>query len=76
MNPDEINAMMSSLDNQRGADDDLKRALRNVQQDPNNPSHLLDLQAAMQKWSLATQTQTTVLQQLDDSLKNIITKMS
>jgi type III secretion apparatus needle protein len=76
MNPDEIKAVMSSLDNRQGADDDLKRALKNVEQDPNNPSHLMDLQAAMQKWSLATQMQSTVLQQLNDSLKSIITKMS
>jgi type III secretion apparatus needle protein len=75
MNPDEITAAMSSLTDQQGAQDELKRALEKVQQGPGSPEDLQQLQIAMQKWSMAIQIQSQIIQQVNDSLKNIINKM-
>ena len=75
MNPDEIKAAMSSLTDQQGAQDELKNALEKLQQGSGSPEDLQRLQIAMQKWNMANEIQAQMVQQLSDSLKNIIQKM-
>jgi type III secretion apparatus needle protein len=75
MNLDEISAAMSSLADRQSADDELKRMLEKLQQNPQDPKHLIDLQAAMQKWNMAIETQSDMIKKLGDALKDVIQKM-
>ncbi len=73
LNQDELMAAMSSLNDTRA--DELKRAMEKVQQNPSSPDDLMQLQIAMQKWSLANEMQARMIKELNDSLKGIIDKM-
>ena len=76
MNQDEISAAMSSLlaDQQR-AQDELKQALEKVQQGEPSPADLVQMQMAMQKWSMMNQLQSQTIQQMNDAMKSIINKI-
>ncbi|HEX4294703.1 MAG TPA: EscF/YscF/HrpA family type III secretion system needle major subunit [Rhizomicrobium sp.] len=73
LNQDELMAAMSSLNDTRA--DELKRAMEKVQQNPQSADDLMQLQIAMQKWSLANEMQARMIKELNDSLKGIIDKM-
>jgi type III secretion apparatus needle protein len=73
LNPDEIMAAMSSLDDK--GSDELKRALEKVQQGPASAEDLMHLQIAMQKWQLAIEMQSRTIKELNDSLKSVIGKI-
>ena len=73
LNQDELLAAMSSLNDTRV--DELKSAMEKVQQNPQSADDLMQLQIAMQKWSLANEMQARMIKELNDSLKGIIDKM-
>jgi len=75
MTQDELAAAMSSLTDQQGTVDELKRAVEKLQQDPQSPDNLMQMQILMQKWSMAVEMQSRMVQQLNDALKSIITKI-
>ena len=75
MNQDELKAAMSSLAEQQGTVDELKRAVEKLQQDPQSPDNLMQMQILMQKWSMAVEMQSRMVQQLNDAFKSIVTKI-
>jgi type III secretion apparatus needle protein len=75
MTQDELAAAMSSLTDQQGMVDELKRAVEKLQQDPQSPDNLMQMQILMQKWSMAVEMQSRMVQQLNDALKSIVTKI-
>ena len=75
MTQDELAAAMSSLTDQQGTVDELKRAVEKLQQGPQSPDSLMQMQILMQKWSMAVEMQSRMVQQLNDALKSIVTKI-
>ena len=76
MNQDELkDAMASLLKDQQRAQDEMKRALEEVQQGEPTSADLMKMQEAMQKWSMTIQMQSNMIQELNDALKGIIGKM-
>jgi type III secretion apparatus needle protein len=73
LNPDELEATMSSLGG--GETNALKLALEKAQQNPQDPKSLIELQMAMQKWSMMNEMQSRLIQELGETVKNIINKM-
>jgi type III secretion apparatus needle protein len=55
------------------AQTNLETQLKNL--DPSKPADMIQMQLAMQKWSMTTQLQSTLTQSIGDTLKGIIQKM-
>ena len=51
----------------------LESQLQNL--DPSKPQDMIQMQLAMQKWSMTAQLQSNLTQQVGDTLKGIIQKM-